>query len=301
MFRGGRGVNDIRFLRSHTLDGGGGFNVNTHPNLNTNVDTNLNTNLNNKLNVGFRRNLREPARCRTRTVRTVRMSHRRLRARGRHGLCRGTPGIKPAAGSTRFAWDGRVRRCSYKVFTLRRRNRLHEGRCEQGKAAPAAEAPEAGLRHPFAELRTPSPSPAATMHAWGLDSNGAKLSKQASRPSTEKLNDFSPFSSIESTYLSMSRTQSRNNSIVSAPLSAGSFGIVLSGRLDLRNELLSALNPTSDVWQERYFVLTRKALHHYSPSKNSGDLFGKHEARSRSRRGSGSRWTATTTTPPARR
>ena len=102
------------------------------------------------------------------------------------------------------------------------------------------------------------------MHAWGLDSNGAKLSKQASRPSTEKLNDFSPFSSIESTYLSMSRTQSRNNSIVSAPLSAGSFGIVLSGRLDLRNELLSALNPTSDVWQERYFVLTRKALHHLS-------------------------------------
>ena len=43
---------------------------------------------------------------------------------------------------------------------------------------------------PDAELHTPSPSPAATMHAWGLDSNGAKLSN-ASRPSTEKqLNDF---------------------------------------------------------------------------------------------------------------
>ena len=56
---------------------------------------------------------------------------------------------------------------------------------------------------------------------------------------------------------------------------------------------------TSDVWQER---CARARLHHYSPSKNSGDLFGKHEGSvAISTWGSGSRWTATTTTPTGAR
>lgn len=43
-----------------------------------------------------------------------------------------------------------------------------------------------------------------------------------------------------------------------------SFGILLTGRLELRNELLSALSLGKvGVWDERYFVLTRKGLHIY--------------------------------------
>ena len=68
-----------------------------------------------------------------------------------------------------------------------------------------------------------------------------------------------------------------------------SFGILLTGRLELRNELLSALSLGKvGVWDERYFVLTRKGLHFYvrqSATEDalgrkvepSGDLFGQHE------------------------
>ena len=45
-----------------------------------------------------------------------------------------------------------------------------------------------------------------------------------------------------------------------------SFGILLTGRLERRNELLSALSLGKvGVWDERYFVLTRKGLHFYVP------------------------------------
>ena len=37
-----------------------------------------------------------------------------------------------------------------------------------------------------------------------------------------------------------------------------SFGILLTGRLELRNDLLSTLSLGKDVWEARYFVLTRK-------------------------------------------
>lgn len=44
-----------------------------------------------------------------------------------------------------------------------------------------------------------------------------------------------------------------------------SFGILLTGRLELRNDLLSALSlGKAGVWDERYFVLTRKGLHFYA-------------------------------------
>ena len=52
-----------------------------------------------------------------------------------------------------------------------------------------------------------------------------------------------------------------------------SFGILLTGRLELRNDLLSALSlGKAGVWDERYFVLTRKGLHFYVPqrSRNQG-------------------------------
>eukprot|EP00967_Tisochrysis_lutea_P131338 scaffold228181_cov30-Tisochrysis_lutea.AAC.1 len=74
------------------------------------------------------------------------------------------------------------------------------------------------------------------------------------------------------------------------------FGLLLTGRLALRNELLSALSVGTktpfgsrqeqrehEVWDERYFVLTRKALHYYVRAHGrqqlgSGrDMFGKHE------------------------
>ena len=63
--------------------------------------------------------------------------------------------------------------------------------------------------------------------------------------------------------------------------SLANFGIVLTGRLGLRNELLSTFT-TNSVWDERYFVLTRKGLHYYVRQRNSGDanrrdLFGEHE------------------------
>jgi hypothetical protein len=68
-----------------------------------------------------------------------------------------------------------------------------------------------------------------------------------------------------------------------------SFGILLTGRLELRNDLLSALSlGKAGVWDERYFVLTRKGLHFYVRQsaaedaqgrkvETSGDLFGQHE------------------------
>jgi len=75
------------------------------------------------------------------------------------------------------------------------------------------------------------------------------------------------------------------------------FGLLLTGRLSLRNELLSALSVhtktpfrtreeqrVSEVWEERYFVLTRKALHYYVRARGGQqqlgggrDMFGKHE------------------------
>ena len=63
-----------------------------------------------------------------------------------------------------------------------------------------------------------------------------------------------------------------------------SFGILLTGRLELRNDLLSALSlGKSGVWDERYFVLTRKGLHFYirqsaaEEDVQGRDLFGQHE------------------------
>lgn len=61
-----------------------------------------------------------------------------------------------------------------------------------------------------------------------------------------------------------------------------SFGILLTGRLELRNDLLSTLSLGKDVWEERYFVLTRKGLHYYLREKgktdgHGRDLFGHHE------------------------
>ena len=73
-----------------------------------------------------------------------------------------------------------------------------------------------------------------------------------------------------------------------------SFGLLLTGRLELRNEILSALSVHTktpfqpresqrehEVWEERYFVLTRKALHYYIRARGdrSGKdgMFGKHE------------------------
>ena len=61
-----------------------------------------------------------------------------------------------------------------------------------------------------------------------------------------------------------------------------SFGILLTGRLELRNDLLSTLSLGKDVWEERYFVLTRKGLHYYLREKGKAnghgrDLFGHHE------------------------
>ena len=64
--------------------------------------------------------------------------------------------------------------------------------------------------------------------------------------------------------------------------SLANFGIVLTGRLGLRNELLSTFSVGKDVWDERYFVLTRKGLHYYVRQRDSNDakrrdLFGEHE------------------------
>ena len=62
-----------------------------------------------------------------------------------------------------------------------------------------------------------------------------------------------------------------------------SFGILLTGRLELRNDLLSAISLGKDgVWDERYFVLTRKGLHYYVRQRTAEDLqgrdlFGQHE------------------------
>ena len=62
-----------------------------------------------------------------------------------------------------------------------------------------------------------------------------------------------------------------------------SFGILLTGRLELRNDLLSALSlGKAGVWDERYFVLTRKGLHFYvktdaADDVQGRDLFGQHE------------------------
>ena len=60
------------------------------------------------------------------------------------------------------------------------------------------------------------------------------------------------------------------------------FGIVLTGRLGLRNDLLSTFSGGKDFWDERYFVLTRKGLHYYVRQRDSDDthrrdLFGEHE------------------------
>ena len=64
--------------------------------------------------------------------------------------------------------------------------------------------------------------------------------------------------------------------------SLATFGIVLTGRLGLRNDLLSTFTVGNDVWDERYFVLTRKGLHYYlrqrdSNDANRRDIFGEHE------------------------
>lgn len=80
------------------------------------------------------------------------------------------------------------------------------------------------------------------------------------------------------------------------PAGLSTFGLLLTGRLSLRNELLSAISVNTktpfasretkrehEVWDERYFVLTRKALHYYvraggRQQLGSGrDMFGKHE------------------------
>ena len=68
----------------------------------------------------------------------------------------------------------------------------------------------------------------------------------------------------------------------SASPSMHNFGLLLTGRLDLRNDFLSALAVWEEpgVWEERYFVLTRKALHYYvrAPGElTASDLFGKHD------------------------
>ena len=57
---------------------------------------------------------------------------------------------------------------------------------------------------------------------------------------------------------------------------------VLTGRLGLRNELLSTFSVGQDVWEERYFVLTKKGLHYYVRQRDTADrdrrdLFGEHE------------------------
>ena len=55
-----------------------------------------------------------------------------------------------------------------------------------------------------------------------------------------------------------------------------SFGILLTGRLELRNELLSALSLGKvGVWDERYFVLTRKGLHFYVRQSATEDALGR--------------------------
>ena len=72
----------------------------------------------------------------------------------------------------------------------------------------------------------------------------------------------------------------RSDAQPTAP-SLADFGIVLTGRLGLRNELLSTFSVGKDVWDERYFVLTRKGLHYYVRQRESTterrDLFGEHE------------------------
>jgi len=59
------------------------------------------------------------------------------------------------------------------------------------------------------------------------------------------------------------------------------FGLLITGRLELRNELLSALSAGNTVWEDRYCVLTRKGLHYYVRAKKGNlevkDIFGKHE------------------------
>ena len=96
---------------------------------------------------------------------------------------------------------------------------------------------------PDAELHRRLPLRPPPMHAWGLGQQRRQALEARSRPSTEKLNELlgpsRPSSRRRAARCARGR-QSRVNSIVSAPPSAGSFGIVLSGRLDLRNELAPA-------------------------------------------------------------
>ena len=95
------------------------------------------------------------------------------------------------------------------------------------------------------------------------------LSPAASGPSTPKASALTP-------------TFKADGDGAMTPQGLANFGIVLTGRLSLRNELLSTFSIGMDMWDERYFVLTRKGLHYYVRQRDSTetsrrDLFGEHE------------------------
>ncbi|KAL1522880.1 hypothetical protein AB1Y20_017845 [Prymnesium parvum] len=60
------------------------------------------------------------------------------------------------------------------------------------------------------------------------------------------------------------------------------FGIVLTGRLQLKNELMSTLSVGKEVWEDRYVVLTRKGIHFYFRQPDDAEgaasrgVFGQH-------------------------